>query len=284
MRLGGSAPPRHAATRSHQEGAADGLFAERIVFGHDRGISLQVEHLCLKPGQLTGLLGPNGAGKSTILRLLAGIWRPHGGVIYICGQDVDNLSAARRARLIGWVPQRVETPFDWTVWQMVSLGRSPHTNRLLDRSEDRRVTSAAIARLGLSRLEERLIATLSGGEWQRALIARALAQEPRVLLLDEPVANLDLGYQRSIYEMVLALARDGVAVLVADHHIDLLAHYCDRLLLMVDGRIAADGTPAEVLRQDALEGAFATPLAVSTDPATGRPVVRWDFNTRTDSP
>ena len=133
----------------------------------------------------------------------------------------------------------------------------------------------------MSDLAHRPVGALSGGEWQRALVARALAQEARVLLLDEPVASLDLGYQRQIYELVHRMCREeGIAVVAADHHVDLQGIFCDRLILMDGGRVVIQGTPEEVLRSEILESVYHTPLIVSTDPETGRPSVRWRFHER----
>jgi iron complex transport system ATP-binding protein len=162
---------------------------------------------------------------------------------------------------------------------MVALGRHPHHGRAWrDRPEDRDAVERALESVGIATLGHRPVGTLSGGEWQRALLARALAQDARVLLLDEPVASLDLGYQRRIYELTRSLCREhGVAAVVADHHIDLQAAFCDRLVLMDGGRVVAQGAPPEVLTSQHLEAAFRTPLRVDRDPATGRPRVGWRF-------
>jgi ABC-type cobalamin/Fe3+-siderophores transport system ATPase subunit len=181
--------------------------------------------------------------------------------------------------LIAWVPQRSETPFEWTVEEMVSMGRHPYLGRRwVDREVDRTAVTAALDRVGIRGLAERPVGTLSGGELQRALVARALAQEAKLLLLDEPVASLDLGYQRQIYELVRGMCREqGIAVLAADHHVDLQAIFCDRLILMNRGRLVAYGTPSEVLQAPILEEVYGTPLAVVHDAETGRPSVRWRF-------
>ncbi len=165
---------------------------------------------------------------------------------------------------------------------MVSLGRHPHRGRAWrERKEDGEVVERALIGVGLSALRNRAVGTLSGGEWQRALLARALAQEARVLLLDEPVASLDLGYQRHIYEQIRELCRQHqVGAVVADHHIDLQAAFCDRLLLMDQGRVVAEGPPGAVLTPANLEPVFRTPLRAEVDPNTGRPRVTWRFETK----
>jgi iron complex transport system ATP-binding protein len=255
------------------------LSAVGIEFGFGRRAFLAVEKLDVWPGELVGLLGPNGAGKSTYLRLMAGLATPLRGVVYICGQQVEKVSPEARSRCLAWVPQRSETPFEWTVSEMVSLGRHPHHGRAWrERPEDQDVVAKALESVGLSTLRERAVGTLSGGEWQRALLGRALAQDARVLLLDEPVASLDLGYQRKIYELIRSLCRERrVGAIVADHHIDLHAAFCDRLVLMDGGRVVAQGAPVEVLTSANLESVFRTPLRVEVDPCTGRPRVGWRF-------
>lgn len=249
-----------------------------LVFGYGGHPFLQVEAVELKAGEFVGLLGPNGAGKSTLLRLLAGLELASAGTVEICGQSIARMSAPERARRLAWVPQRSETPFDWTVREMVALGRYPFLReRLRDRPEDGAVVASALQHVGLDALADRPIATLSGGEWQRALVARALAQEPIALLLDEPVANLDLRYQREIYELLRAISTErGVAVLVADHHLDLLAHYSDRLLLLDGGRIVAEGPARDVLTEERLAAVFHT--AVRVEDVDGRPRIFWKFD------
>ena len=190
------------------------------------------------------------------------------------------MSSRERARFLAWVPQRAETPFEWTVREMVAVGRHPHVgSRLTNRREDERVVNLCLEQVGLDSFASRWVSTLSGGEWQRALIARALAQEPKILLLDEPVANLDLGFQRQVYELIrsLCLTR-GLGVIAADHHLDLQAQFCDRLVLLDLGKVAAQGTPEVVLTRQKLEEVFQTPLRVEVDSETGRPRVRWRFD------
>ncbi len=255
------------------------LRADGVEFGYSSSKWLQIDTLEVASRSVVGLLGPNGAGKSTLLRILAGLLRPSAGSVSLCGQPLASLSPSQRALRLAWVPQRSETPFEWSVWEMVAAGRHPHLGmRLKDREIDRISIRWAMDRVGLSGLEERPVGTLSGGEWQRAQIARALAQEPSLLLLDEPAANLDLSYQRQIYELLKELCVEkGIGVLAADHHVDLLAQFCDRLILMDDGKIAAQGPVEDVLRGELLERVYRTPLRVETDPATKRPFVRWRF-------
>lgn len=253
------------------------LLGEDLQFAYRDAKIIDINRLELFRSEFVGLMGPNGAGKSTLLRLLAGLLQPGHGTVAISGQSLATLSPAVRASRLAWVPQRSETPFDWTVREMVALGRYPFLReRLRDRPEDGVVIERVLSLVGLAALADRPIGTLSGGEWQRALVARSLAQDPGALLLDEPVANLDLRYQRDIYELLRGVTRDrGVAALVADHHLDLLAHYCDRIYLIDAGRIVAHGSPAEVLTEERLEAVYRTPVRISSE--AGRPRVFWRF-------
>ncbi|MCC7140766.1 MAG: ABC transporter ATP-binding protein [Candidatus Eisenbacteria bacterium] len=253
------------------------LLGEALRFSYQGSNLIEINRVELQPFEFVGLMGPNGAGKSTLLRLLAGLLRPAEGTVTIDGQSLTTLAPVRRASRLAWVPQRSETPFDWTVREMVALGRYPFLReRLRDRPEDGVAIEKVLSLVGLQALADRPIGTLSGGEWQRALVARSLAQDPAALLLDEPVANLDLRYQRDIYELLRGVTQDrGVAVLVADHHLDLLAHYCDRIYLIDGGKIVAHGSPAEVLTEERLESVYRTPVRISSE--AGRPRVFWRF-------
>jgi iron complex transport system ATP-binding protein len=256
------------------------LSAEMVEFGHGASSFLAVDRFEVRRGEFVGLLGPNGAGKSTLLRVLAGLLRPRRGRVKLGGRPMEEIPAPERARQLAWVPQRAETPFEWTVREMTATGRHPYLGaRLRDRRQDLEVVAQSLRLVGLTSFQDRYVSSLSGGEWQRALLARALAQEPKILLLDEPVANLDLGYQRQIYELVSSLCREaGMSVVAADHHIDLQARFCDRLLLLNEGKVVAQGPVTEVLREETLVSVFHTPLSVSSDAATGRPTVRWRFD------
>jgi len=179
----------------------------------------------------------------------------------------------------------MEGSFPWTVREMVATGRHPHTRGWWpDRPADTRAIESAIARLDLGALGDRAVESLSGGEWQRAAIARALVQEASILLLDEPVANLDLKYQREIYDRLHALTRAArCTVVVADHHLDLLAHYCDRLVLLDQGRLVVAGDGDEVLREEILSEVFGTPVDVTRDLRTGKRRIVWRLGAPTRS-
>jgi iron complex transport system ATP-binding protein len=212
------------------------------------GVSSTVE-----PRTWTAIVGPNGAGKSTLLRAVAGLLR-HEGHVLLDGRDVRRLSARERATEIGYAPQVPLLPDGVSVREYVMLGRTPHRSVLVGpREHDRAVVDDAIERLDLTAFARRALRTLSGGERQRAVLARALAQQPRLLLLDEPTAALDLGHAQQLLDLVDRLRReDGLTVLSTLHDLTLAGQYADRVLLLAQGRLVASGRPEHVLTSEAL--------------------------------
>ena len=207
-----------------------------------RELSLRVES-----GEWVALIGPNGAGKTSALRALAGLV-PFEGAIAFDGSDASRLPRRELARLVALVPQKPETPSELTVAEYVLLGRTPHISYLGSESRaDRDAAARALRRLDLGVFAERRLGSLSGGELQRTVLARALAQEPRILLLDEPTTALDLGRQQLVLELVDSLRGDGLTVVSTMHDLTLAGQYADRLYLLDGGAVAAEGTAAEVL-------------------------------------
>lgn len=234
------------------------------------GVSLRVE-----PGQVLALVGPNGAGKSTILRLASGVLPPHTGRVLLEGRDLAGLAAGHVARQVAVVAQESNTPFGLTARELVELGRTPHLRPLLGpRREDRAAVDWALGVTGAAGLAERFVDELSGGERQRVVLGRALAQQPRVLLLDEPTANLDLHHQVAALELVRRLAReDGLAVVAAVHDLQLAALFCDEVVLLRDGRVQQRGTPERVFTVGHLQAAFDQAVALAAHPTHGVPLV-----------
>lgn len=226
--------------------------------------------LALRTGELVGLIGPNGAGKTTLLRALGGLVRRSAGAIRLCGKPLEALSPREVARLVAYVPQGTTADFAFTVREVVLMGRSPHLGRFqLEGSKDQQIAEEAMRRLHVDHLAERLITTLSGGERQRVFIARALAQQPRVLLLDEPTANLDVKHQLDVLEMATHLAdEEGLGIVAAIHDLNLAAHFCQRLVLLHRGRVLADDAPEAVLTPANLRRAFEVEAQVYRDPYT----------------
>jgi iron complex transport system ATP-binding protein len=219
-------------------------------------------------GEWLGIIGPNGAGKSTLLRCVAGLLR-HEGTISVAGQRVALLRRRQLARLIAFVPQSPVLPAEMSVADYVLLGRTPHIGYLgTETAADRRVCEELLGRLALADMAGRALATLSGGELQRLVLARALAQEAPVLLLDEPTSALDLGRRVDALELIDGLRRErSLTVLAAVHDLTLAGQFADRLLLLAGGRVAAAGQPAGVLTEEVLAPHFGAGVQVLTGSA-----------------
>jgi iron complex transport system ATP-binding protein len=251
------------------------IAAEGLGYDYGRGAVLEDVTLAVGTGEIVGVIGPNGGGKTTLVRLLAGVLRARTGHVSLGGTRLETLARRDIARRLAVVPQDSALEFPFTALEVVLMGRAPHLPPLaFPRAHDLEVARAAMARLEVGALEDRALLALSGGERQRVLLARALAQEPRVLLLDEPTTHLDLRHQTGIYDTVRGLARgDGVAVLSVLHDLNLAGLYCDRLILLAGGRVVAVGTPADVLVEPLLARAYGVPVHVGTNAATGTPIV-----------
>jgi iron complex transport system ATP-binding protein len=209
-------------------------------------------------GEYVGIIGPNGSGKTTLLGCLTGALRYQKGEVTIGGKDVRTTSSLDIAKMVGVVPQETSVGFEFTVQEVVLMGRYPHIDRFgLERHVDFEVADEAMRSTDTYRLRERMVTTLSGGERQRVIIARALAQEPKVLLLDEPTSHLDIRHQLEILELIRDLnGKRGLTVLSVFHDLNLASRFCQRILLMHKGRIMADGPPKDVLTGENIERSF----------------------------
>lgn len=233
------------------------------------GVSLSVP-----PGSLYSVLGPNGSGKSTLMRALLGVIPIESGEAILDGRSNARWSRSDLAKAVGAVAQSESIAFPLTVSEMVGMGRYPHLGPLSPLGKrDRAAIAHALDACDMLELAERDVTTLSGGEFQRARIARALAQEPRALILDEPTASLDIRHQMAILELLRASADRGITVVLITHSLDLAAQFSDHLLLLAHGSVAAEGTPGDVLREDILANVYGWPVAVRRDPETGSPRV-----------
>ena len=265
-----------AMTGAHNAAACTGrgLEARDISVRLGGATILDSASLDARPGELLGLLGPNGAGKSTLLRVMTGLLKPDAGEVRFRGTHLDAMAAGERARRIAFMPQHdAQHPF--TALETVLMGRYPHLGRFeLEGWSDREIARGAMERTDTSEFETRQLDTLSGGERQRVLLARTLSQQAAVLLLDEPAANLDLKHRLSIMDVLRAeIDEREIAVVMALHDLSLAGRYCDRLALMSNGGIAAEGAPTDVLTPANLREAFEVETFVESDPVTGRPQV-----------
>lgn len=245
----------------------------RVAYGTAealRGVSLAVPR-----AGFVALLGPNGSGKSTLLRAITRRVPLRAGTVRVEGQDVQTLSPRSLAQVVAVVPQSEPPNFDYTVWELAAMGRAPHQGRFgLESPQDRQIVEAVLKRVGALPLAARKAATLSGGELQRVILARALVQQPRILLLDEPTAHLDLRYQVELLALIRGLNRtDGVTVLAVLHDLNLAAAFADQLVLLKEGRVVAAGPPSVVLTAETLCHVFDTQVLVTSHPVDGTPVV-----------
>jgi iron complex transport system ATP-binding protein len=231
--------------------------------------------LRLSPGDFVAVAGPNGSGKSTLIRALSRVLRPRIGSALLEGADLYAMPARRSAQAIAVLPQETPVEFEFTCEEVVLMGRAPHLGRFDTESDrDRQVVQEAMERTATWDLRKRAVLELSGGERQRVLLARAFAQEPQILLLDEPTAHLDLSFQVQILRLVRALRDEKkTAVLASLHDLNLAAAYADRIVLLSKGRIAAAGTPKEVLVEPVLRPIFGAEVTVHSHPDTGAPLV-----------
>jgi len=230
------------------------------------GVSLEV-----RPGEFHAVLGPNGGGKTTLVRVALGLVAPAAGSAELAGRPAAAWLRRELARVVGVVAQREDNLFPQQVRETVLLGRYPHLSFWgVERAVDRAAVTRALERCDALGLADRWIWTLSGGEYQRVRLARALAQEPSLLVLDEPTASLDVRHEMELFELVRALVdRSGLAVMMITHHVNLAARFADHVLLLAEGRTAAQGTPGAVLTRETVERVFDWPVAI--EPFDGRP-------------
>ena len=249
------------------------LSVQSISVNYGQRQALREVSFQLQPGEILGVIGPNGAGKTTLVRALSGVLPLAGGHILVEDHDLGRMSEMARARQMAVVPQARNLPGAFTVWEMVLLGRTPHLGWLGSLSpQDEEIARQAMQRTDTLDLADRRIGELSGGEQQRVLLARALAQSAPILLMDEPTTHLDLQYQITLMDLTRSLAeQEKLAVLVSLHDLNLVARYAHRVALLVGGLLQAIGTPAEVLTAERLSQVYHVPLQAI--PVPGAPPV-----------
>ena len=235
-----------------------------------KSISLQVN-----AGEILGILGPNGSGKSTLLKVMDGMLVPQEGDVFIKDRSLTAFRRSALAREVAMVAQENPFWFSFSTLEVVLMGRFPHLKRLqFESKNDLEVAKGALDATHTLELAERSINELSGGEKQRVLIARALAQEPKIILLDEPTSFLDLKYKRDVFQLISSLSMNkGLSVVVISHDIDLAAQYCHRLMMLKDGSVYEMGEPARVITASNIEAVYDCPVMVDQNPLTGKPRV-----------
>jgi iron complex transport system ATP-binding protein len=230
--------------------------------------------ISVKRGEFVGLIGPNGAGKTTLLRLLIGVLAATEGKIFLDGQLLEDIRLRERARRVSYLSQEASTVFPYPVLDIILMGRYPFLNRFRRESEsDLEKARRALTYVGLSGFEDRYFNELSGGERQLVLFAKVLVQETDLLLLDEPTSNLDIKHQNQFFSMACELTREKKAVVAAVHNLNIASQYCTRLILLNQGKVAAEGKPEDVLRSKLLDPVYETKTVVTTNASTGALVV-----------
>ncbi len=256
-------------------GRVPALEVERVSFAYGRMPVLANVSFSVHPGEFVGIIGPNGSGKSTLLRLLSGTLRPQGGVVRLDGRPLHLLSRREVARQIAVVPQETTFTFAFTGLEVVLMGRSPHLGRFtLEGPDDVEIARQSMEATDSWHLRSRQMDEVSGGEKQRIVVARALAQQPAILLLDEPTTALDIRHQADIYRLLRKFHDEGgLTIMLVSHDLNLSARACERLILLDEGNIRSDGPPEMVIEAGTLSEVYDTELRVHTDPLTGAPVV-----------
>ncbi len=250
--------------------------AKSLSAGYGGRPVIQAVHLALQPGEMVGLIGPNGCGKSTLLRALSGTLSPLSGEVRLDERPLSSLSSRFRAQSIAFVPQQEVATFDFTVLEVVLMGRYAYRKNGAISQEDYRHARRALAEADILHLSSRSVTKLSGGEYRRALLARALAQDAPLLLLDEPTAHLDITHQIELLTLVRArcLSSDTpIGALAALHDLNQAAEFCQRLILMKSGAIVAEGSPEEVMTTDNLRNLYDADTQIGRNPATGSPML-----------
>jgi len=246
-----------------------------VGFRYEKDWALQGVDLGLGEGEILGILGPNGSGKSTLLKIMDGLAKPQEGEILLNGVSLSALKRSDIAREIAVVGQETHFRFPFSALEVVLMGRFPRLGRMQFEGEgDMKIARRALEATHTEGLAGRSIHELSGGEKQRILIARALTQEPRIILLDEPTSFLDLKYKGEIFKLITRLNRDeGLSVAVVSHDLDLVAQYCHRVIMLKKGRPFTVGTPEAVITADNIKTVYECPVVVDPHPATGKPRV-----------
>jgi iron complex transport system ATP-binding protein len=260
-----------------------GLHCEQVSFAYGASEVLSAISCEVSAGEILGLLGPNGSGKSTLVRLMSGVRVPRVGRVTYDGRNLRTYSRDELARAIAVVPQETVIGLPFSVLEVVLMGRSPYLGKFgFESAHDLAVAQRAMEHTGVASLATREVHALSGGERQRVILARALAQEPRVLLLDEPTAFLDIKHQVAVYDLIKQLSREqDLAVVAILHDLNLASLYCDHLALLKAGRMFCQGTPEQVLTYANIKAVYETEVYIDLNDLTGKvQILPLDADTR----
>jgi len=251
------------------------LQADQISFSYNGLPVLSDVLFDVEKGDFLGLIGPNGSGKTTLLKLIDGLLQPDRGSIRLNGTSIRKMKRADLAKIIAVVPQALPSIFPFTVREVVLMGRTPHLGRWrFEGGRDMAIVEGAMRKTDILDLADRRMNRLSGGEFHRVLIARALAQEPHILLLDEPTAYLDIRHQVDFFDLLHSLnSEQGLTVIAVTHDINLASLYCNRIALLKEGQIEAIGHPDDVVTEEKIQAVYDTPVMIDRHPTTGRPRV-----------
>jgi len=251
------------------------LELDSVTFGYGSKEIIKNVSFMANEGDFLGIIGPNGAGKTTLFRLITGLLKPWRGTALFQGEDILSIPRNRFARQSACMMQAVELSFPFSVEEFVLMGRFPHRKKWQPLTKhDREVIEQALALTNTISLRERLLNGLSGGEKQRVMLAQALAQEPKLLLLDEPTSHLDIGHQIEILDLVRKLNRENnLTVIMVIHDLNLAGEYCENLILIDEGKIHSRGTPGEVLTYENIEKVYKTVVVVKQNPFSSKPYI-----------
>jgi iron complex transport system ATP-binding protein len=248
---------------------------DNLSFGYKASEILHEVSLCLERGEILGIVGPNGSGKSTLIKLISGLYVPWRGEVFLKDRPLASYSRKDIARSIASVSQEIEKDFPFTVREVVAMGRAPYMGRFaMENERDKAIIEEAMELTDISHYAERFPYQLSGGERQRMVIARALAQEPEILLMDEPTSHLDLNHQMEINSLIMRMKEEkGLAVVYVTHDLSSASECCSRIILLGEGQIHAEGRPAEVITAENINAVYGCRALVDENPETGRPRV-----------
>lgn len=248
---------------------------ENVSFSYIEDLVVKDVSGSVSDGEFVGIIGPNGAGKSTLLKLMDGILQPKQGSIRLQQKPLSEYNRKELAKSIGFVPQNFTTAFSYSVYHIVLMGRYPHLSAFSSEGlEDHRIVEECMKSTDVWKFRQRQFGELSGGEKQRVVLASALAQEPRILLLDEPTSSLDIKYQRQFYGILQELRRRrGMTIVVVTHDINLAARYCERLILLKRGEVVEDGAPHKVITKEMMESVYEVEVEILSHPVDGKPLL-----------